>query len=93
VTDASAAIEQANELLRSKGYGRQLEVFPVPSGVGAGRAILKGMKIVSPFSDSAETVLRVVTECVPSAAELGARTLRPVDLRACLEAASLDESS
>jgi hypothetical protein len=87
-SQAAAAIEQANEVLREKGFGRQLEVFPVPSGVGPGRAILKGTKIVSPFSDSVETVLRVVQDCVPSAAELGSSTLRPGALRECLDRAS-----
>ena len=45
---------------------------------------LKGAKIVSPFSDSAETVLRAVRDAVPSADELGKRTLRPAELRARL---------
>jgi hypothetical protein len=77
------AIAEANELLRRKGYPeRDLGVFPVP--VGASRAILKGAKIVSPFSDTPETVLRAVSDCVPAADELGRRQLTPHELRACL---------
>jgi hypothetical protein len=77
------AIAEANELLRAKGYAeRELAVFPVP--VGQSRALLKGSRIVSPFSDAAETVLRTVREVVPDAAELGKGVLRPADLRARL---------
>ncbi len=79
------AIEEANALLRTRGYSeRDLAVFGV--AVGQGRAILKGTSIVSPFADSAETVLRAVRECVPAAAELGKRPLRPSELRAKLAA-------
>jgi hypothetical protein len=75
------AIAAANDLLRGKGYAeRDLAVHP---GHGS-RVLLKGNKILSPFSDEAPLVLRVVRELVPSAAELGHRTLRPAELRARL---------
>ena len=75
-------IDAANEALRSKGYAeRDLAAFPTP--MGPDRAILKGARIISPFSDDAATVLRVATELVPPAAELKG-TLRPADLRAKL---------
>jgi hypothetical protein len=77
----SDAIDTANELLREKGYAaRDLAVHPGPRG----KALLKGNKIVSPLSDEADVVLRVVREVVPSDAELGTKTLRPADLRARL---------
>jgi hypothetical protein len=76
-------IDEANELLRAKGYQqRELAAFPTP--MGADRALLKGAKILSPFTDSAETVLRVARELVPPAAELKG-VLRPAELRARLE--------
>jgi hypothetical protein len=72
------AIAAANEELRAKGYGeRHLAVHPTPL---AGRALLKGDRIVSPLSDDAATVLRVVRELVPPAAELKG-SLRPAELR------------
>jgi hypothetical protein len=75
------AIARANELLREKGYAeRDLAVHAGPRD----RALLKGNKIISPFSDDADLVLRVVRELVPTDAELGNRTLRPADLRASL---------
>ena len=77
-------IDEANEILRAKGYSEahlSAVAAPLP-----GRVLLKGTKIVSPFSDSAETVLRAVRDCVPTAEELGRRTLTPHELRACLEA-------
>ncbi|HEY7207803.1 MAG TPA: hypothetical protein VH416_06135 [Gaiellaceae bacterium] len=77
------AIAAANEALRAKGYGeRDLAVHatPMPS-----KALLKGNRIVSPFSDSPETVLQVARELVPPAAELKGM-LRPGDLRSRLEA-------
>jgi len=75
------AIAAANELLRQKGYaGRDLAVHAGPRG----RALLKGNKIVSPFSDDAALVLHVVRELLPTDAELGNRLLRPADLRAAL---------
>ena len=77
----SDAIDAANELLREKGYAaRDLAVHPGPRG----KALLKGNKIVSPLSDEADVVLRVVQEVVPSDADLGAKSLRPADLRARL---------
>jgi hypothetical protein len=77
-TDPVAA---ANALLREKGYaGRDLAAHAGPRG----KALLKGNKIISPFSDDAELVLRVVRDLVPLDAELGNRLLRPADLRAAL---------
>jgi hypothetical protein len=77
-TDAAST---ANALLREKGYAeRDLAVHPGPRG----KALLKGNKIISPFSDDAELVLRVVRDLVPPDAELGNRILRPADLRAAL---------
>jgi hypothetical protein len=77
------AVEQANALLRERGYAeRDLAVYAV--AVGQERAILKGASIVSPFADSAETVLKLVRDCVPTAADLGKRPLRPAELRAKL---------
>ena len=74
----SDAVEQANALLREKGYGeRDLAVHPGPRG----KALLKGNKILSPLSNEAELVLRVVQELVPTDAELGAKILRPAELR------------
>jgi hypothetical protein len=71
----------ANEVLREKGYAeRDLAVFPALHG----RALLKGNRILSPFSDAPELVLRVVRELVPAESELGAKVLRPADLRAQL---------
>jgi hypothetical protein len=75
------AIETANGLLREKGYAeRDLAVHRGPRG----KALLKGNKILSPLSDEAELVLRVVRELVPPEAELGNRVLRPAELRARL---------
>ena len=74
-------IAAANQLLREKGYTeRDLAVHHAPRG----RALLKGNKILSPLSDEAPLVLRVVRELVPAEAELGHRVLRPADLRARL---------
>ena len=76
---SEAAISAANDALRAKGYAeRDLGVHPAPRG----RALLKGNKLLSPFSDDADVVLRVVQELVPPEAELGAKMLRPADLRA-----------
>ena len=78
---AEDAISTANALLREKGYvERDLAVHAGPRG----KALLKGNKIVSPFSDDADLVLRVARELVPSAAELGNKLIRPADLRARL---------
>jgi hypothetical protein len=77
-------IDEANELLRAKGYGPahlKAEAAPLP-----GKVLLKGTKILSPFSDTPETVLRAVRDCVPTADELGRRTLTPHELRDCLSA-------
>ena len=75
------AIAQANALLQEKGYAeRDLAVHPGPFG----KALLKGNKILSPLSDEAEVVLRVVQELVPPGSELGLKVLRPADLRAAL---------
>ena len=75
------AIEQANALLQEKGYAeRDLAVHAGPFG----KALLKGNKILSPLSDEAQVVLRVVEELVPSDAELGSKVLRPAELRARL---------
>ncbi len=77
----SDAVEQANALLREKGYAeRDLAVHTGPRG----KALLKGNKILSPLSDEAEVVLQVVRDLVPPDAELGAKTLRPAELRARL---------
>ncbi|MBV8562725.1 MAG: hypothetical protein JOZ56_06510 [Actinobacteria bacterium] len=74
-------VEQANQELRAKGYAeRDLAVHAGPRG----KALLKGNKIISPFSDDAELVLRVVRELVPSDEELGTKVLRPAELRARL---------
>lgn len=74
-------VATANVLLREKGYvDRDLAVHPGPRG----KALLKGNRIISPFSDDAELVLRVVRDLVPLDAELGNRLLRPADLRAAL---------
>jgi hypothetical protein len=78
---AEDAISTANALLREKGYvERDLAVHAGPRG----KALLKGNKIISPFSDDAELVLRVARELVPSAEELGHKVIRPADLRARL---------
>jgi len=74
-------IGEANEELRRKGYAeRDLGVHAGPRG----KALLKGNKIVSPFSDEADLVLRVVRDLVPTDGELGAKLIRPADLRARL---------
>ena len=75
------AVEQANAALREKGYAeRDLAVHRGPFG----KALLKGNKILSPLSDEAEVVLRVVQELIPSDSELGSKVLRPAELRAGL---------
>jgi hypothetical protein len=74
-------IDAANALLRAKGYAdRDLAVHAGPRG----KALLKGNKIVSPFSDEAALVLRVVRELVPPDEELGHKLLRPAELRSRL---------
>lgn len=75
------AIAAANAVLREKGYAeRDLGVHPAPRG----RALLKGNKLLSPLSDDADVILRVVRELVPTDADLGTKLLRPADLRARL---------
>jgi hypothetical protein len=75
------AVEQANALLRERGYAeRDLAVHTGPRG----KALLKGNRILSPLSDDAEVVFRVVRDLVPSDEELGAKILRPAELRAKL---------
>jgi hypothetical protein len=76
-------VDEANEILRRKGYKEaHLAAFTTPM---ASKALLKGTKIVSPFADSPETVLRAVRDCVPTSDDLGKRTITPHELRACLE--------
>jgi hypothetical protein len=78
---AEDPISTANEVLRGKGYvERDLAVHAGPRG----KALLKGNRIISPFSDDAALVLRVVRELVPADADLGAKLLRPAELRAKL---------
>ena len=81
------AIADANALLRERGYAeRDLAVHAGPRG----RALLKGNKIVSPFSDDAALVLQVVSELIPAESELGHKLLRPAELRARLGPAQGD---
>jgi hypothetical protein len=76
---AADPIAAANDVLRAKGYHeRELAAFPTP--MGPDRALLKGARIISPFSDTAETVLHVARELVPPAGELKG-VLRPAALR------------
>ena len=76
-------VDEANEILRGKGYkDAQLAVFSTPM---ASKLLIKGTKIGSPFSDSPETVLRAVHDCIPSADDLGRHVITPRELRACLE--------
>jgi hypothetical protein len=75
-------ITRANDLLQARGYKEaQLAVFAAPL---PGKALLKGLKMHSPFADSPETVLRAVEQCVPTAEALGRRQLTPHELRDCL---------
>jgi hypothetical protein len=77
-------VAAANDVLRGKGYAeRDLAVHAGPRG----KALLKGNKIISPFSDDAALVLRVVQELVPADADLGHKLLRPADLRKSLSGA------
>ncbi len=64
----TAEIERANAVLVEKGYSAARLI--VQPGLGAGKALLKGSEIVSPLSDTAVTILRVVEEIVPPLAEL-----------------------
>ena len=75
-------IGEANEALRAKGYSEaQLAAYDAPM---PGKALLKGSKIVSPFADTPEVVLRVARDLVPPLAELGRRNLTPHEFRARL---------
>ena len=75
-------VDEANEILRAKGYSEaHLHAIEAPL---PGKVLLKGTKILSPFSDTPEVVLRAVRDCVPSAEELGRRQLTPHELRDCL---------
>ena len=75
-------IAAANAVLREKGYAeRDLAVHAGPRG----KALLKGNRIISPFCDDASLVLRVVRELIPAGGELGAKLLRPSELRARLQ--------
>jgi hypothetical protein len=79
----SGLVEEANEILRGKGYREaQLAVFSTPMPA---KVLIKGAKIGSPFADSPEVVLRAVRDCVPPAADLGRHTITPHELRACLD--------
>ena len=78
-------IEQANDALRAKGYSEaQLVVVASPL---PGKALLKGNRIVSPFSDTPETIARVVEGAVPALSDLGTRRLTPHELRDWLASA------
>jgi hypothetical protein len=76
-------IDEANELLRGKGYSEaQLHAVAAPL---PGKALLKGSRILSPFSDTPEVVLRVARDLVPASEELGRRVLTPHELRDSLD--------
>ena len=77
-------IDEANAALRAKGYSEaQLAAYESPL---PGKALLKGNRIVSPFVDSPETILRAARDLVPPLDELGRRQLTPRELRAALAA-------
>jgi hypothetical protein len=76
-------IDQANNALQAKGYSAahlSAVAAPLP-----GKVLLKGTKILSPFSDTEEVVVRVARDFVPAAEELGRRTLTPHEIRDWLE--------
>jgi hypothetical protein len=78
-------VAEANAILTERGYREPqlaVHVSPMP-----GKVLLKGSKIVSPFADSPDVVLRVVRDGVPGSAGLGERMLTPNELRAWLEEA------
>ena len=82
---SSDPVAEANEILREKGYKEPhlaVHVAPMP-----GRVRLKGTKMLSPFADAPDVVLRVVRDCVPTAEELSSRMLTPHELRAWLDQA------
>ena len=68
-------------MLVEKGYSAARLI--VQPGLGEGKALLKGSEIVSPLSDTAVTILRVVEEIVPPLAELE-HPLVPREIRARL---------
>jgi hypothetical protein len=74
----TAEIDEANRLLRAKGYSP--ERLQVHRGLGERGAVLKGTRILSPLSDDAATVLLIVRDLVPPAEEL-AHPLTPRELR------------
>ena len=79
-------VAEANAIIAHRGYREPqlaVHVSPMP-----GRVLLKGTKIVSPFADAPDVVLRVVRERVPDAVELGNRTLTPHELRDWLASGS-----
>ena len=76
-------IDQANDALQAKGYSAA-HLFAVAAPL-PGKVLLKGTKILSPFSDTEEVVVRVARDFVPAAAELGRRTLTPHEIRDWLE--------
>jgi len=76
------AVDRANELLREKGY-KEAQLSAHTTALPT-KALLKGSKLVSPFADAPETVLRAVENCVPPAEELDWRQITPQQLRACL---------
>jgi hypothetical protein len=72
-------IDEANEALKTKGYSAaQLSAVAAPL---PGKVLLKGTKILSPFSDTDEVVLRVVRDFVPDADDLQRRQLTPTEIR------------
>jgi len=76
-------IDEANEALKVKGYSAAHL-----SAVGAplpGKVLLKGTKILSPFSDTEDVVLRVARDFVPPPDALGKRTLTPHEIRDWLD--------
>jgi hypothetical protein len=79
-------IDEANQTLQDKGYSAaQLSAVAAPL---PGKVLLKGTKILSPFSDTEEVVLRVVRDFVPAADELQRRQLTPTEIRQWLAEAS-----
>ena len=79
-------IDRANQTLQDKGYSAaQLNAVAAPL---PGKVLLKGTKILSPFSDTEDVVLRVVRDFVPGADELQRRQLTPTEIRQWLAEAS-----
>lgn len=72
-------IDEANEILRGKGYS-EAHLHAIESPL-PGKVLLKGTKILSPFSDTAEVVLRIARDFVPAADDLGRRQLTPHEMR------------